>query len=83
MRQIIQIIQHGTRIFHKIVSELSYRENVEVRFLYLKHINGVFRKKVLARGKMHKLPEQMTRATKFPVVVPKIGMKLTSRKNYG
>jgi hypothetical protein len=40
------------------------------------------RKKVLACGRVHKLPEQMTRATKFPMVVPNTGMKLTSRRNY-
>ena len=41
------------------------------------------RKKVLARGRVQKHPEQMTRATKFPMVVPNIGMKLTSCHNYG
>ena len=32
---------HGTGIFHKIVSELLYRENTEGMFLHLKHINEV------------------------------------------
>ena len=36
------------------------------------------RKKVLARGRVHKSPEQKTRVTKFPMVVPNICMKLTS-----
>jgi hypothetical protein len=74
---------HGTGIFRKIVSELLYRENTEGRFLYLKHIMEFLRKKVLALGRVQKLPEQMTRATKFPMVVPNIGLKLTSCYNYG
>ena len=39
------------------------------------------RKQVLARGMVYKLPEQLARATKFPILLPKIGKKLSSCHN--
>jgi hypothetical protein len=43
---------------------------------------GYLCKKALGRGRVNTLPEETIRATKFPMVMPNIGMKLTSCHNY-